>query len=103
MKSPILFFSVIFLLTTCNSSEVSKNESKNLAVKIVDEDNQFKEYWYQGKAEITSYDLEQARYGELHKGHAVLVFVTEEFRLKKIERLEKIGSDHFPIYVELVL
>ncbi|MHA7056078.1 endonuclease/exonuclease/phosphatase family protein [Aquimarina sp. M1] len=31
------------------------------------------------------------------------VFVTEEFRLKKIERLEKIGSDHFPIYVELVL
>ncbi len=31
------------------------------------------------------------------------VFVTEEFRLKKLERLPKIGSDHFPIYVELVL
>ena len=31
------------------------------------------------------------------------VFVTEEFRLKKLERLSKIGSDHFPIYVELVL
>ena len=31
------------------------------------------------------------------------VFVTKEFRLKKLERLPKIGSDHFPIYVELVL
>lgn len=31
------------------------------------------------------------------------VFVTEEFRLKKLERLPKIGSDHFPIYTELVL
>jgi endonuclease/exonuclease/phosphatase (EEP) superfamily protein YafD len=31
------------------------------------------------------------------------VFVTQEFKLKKIERLEKVGSDHFPIYVELVL
>jgi endonuclease/exonuclease/phosphatase (EEP) superfamily protein YafD len=31
------------------------------------------------------------------------VFVTKEFRLKKISRLPKIGSDHFPILVELVL
>ncbi len=31
------------------------------------------------------------------------VFVTKEFQLKKMERLPKIGSDHFPIFVELVL
>ncbi|MDY7394981.1 endonuclease/exonuclease/phosphatase family protein [Aureibaculum sp. 2210JD6-5] len=31
------------------------------------------------------------------------VLVTKEFELKKLERLSKIGSDHFPIYVELVL
>lgn len=31
------------------------------------------------------------------------VFVTKEFKLKSLERLSKIGSDHFPIYVELVL
>lgn len=31
------------------------------------------------------------------------IFVTEEFRLKKLERLSNIGSDHFPIFVELVL
>ncbi len=36
-------------------------------------------YWYQGKAEITRYDLQQARYGEIHSGDAVLIFVTEDF------------------------
>ncbi len=36
-------------------------------------------YWYAGGAEITSYKLTQARYGELHEGKAVLVFVTEPF------------------------
>lgn len=31
------------------------------------------------------------------------VFVTKEFQLHKLERLERIGSDHWPIYAELVL
>lgn len=39
----------------------------------------FKSYWYAGNAEITSYKLEQARYGELRDGHAVLIYVTEPF------------------------
>ncbi len=39
----------------------------------------FKDYWYSGKAEITSYNLKQSRYGELHEGTAVHIFVTEPF------------------------
>ncbi|GAB4240121.1 MAG: hypothetical protein Tsb0034_16430 [Ekhidna sp.] len=39
----------------------------------------FNDYWYAGEAEITSYELQQARYGEIHAGEAVLVFVTEPF------------------------
>jgi hypothetical protein len=39
----------------------------------------FKDYWYKNQAEITSYKLEQARYGEIRDGNAVLVFVTEPF------------------------
>ena len=35
---------------------------------------EFNAYWYAGKAEITSYSLQQARYGELRDGHAVLIF-----------------------------
>lgn len=30
------------------------------------------------------------------------ILVTNEFKLKKLERLENIGSDHFPIYAELI-
>lgn len=37
----------------------------------------FNSYWMQGKAEITSYKLSQARYGELREGTVVNVFVTE--------------------------
>ena len=50
--------------------------------------NKFKEYWYQGKAEITSFDLEQARYGEIHRGTATLIFVTEEFSDSKQVKLD---------------
>ena len=46
------------------------------------------EYWYQGKAEITSYALSQARYGEIHEGTAVTVFVTEPFSRKKQVKLD---------------
>lgn len=43
----------------------------------------FNNYWYAGEAEITSFELEQARYGELHTGKAVMVFVTEDFSKDK--------------------
>ncbi len=39
----------------------------------------FKNYWYAGEAEITSYKLQQARYGETRDGEAVLIYVTEPF------------------------
>jgi hypothetical protein len=39
----------------------------------------FADYWFQGKAEITRYKLAQMRYGEVHDGNAVLIFVTEDF------------------------
>ena len=52
----------------------------------------FGDYWYQGKAEITSYTLKQARYGELHDGDAVLIFVTEDFSAKKQVKLDRPGE-----------
>ncbi len=36
-------------------------------------------YWYQGTAELSTYRLQQARYGELRDGQAVLIQVTEDF------------------------
>src|SRR5688572_6528853 len=37
------------------------------------------QHWQDGKAELAGYDLIQPRYGELRKGKAVLIFVTEPF------------------------
>ena len=39
----------------------------------------FHSYWYNHGAEITRFELEQSRYGEIHPGHAILIFVTEPF------------------------
>ncbi len=36
-------------------------------------------YWYQGKGELSSYELIQNRYTDLHPGTALLIFVTEDF------------------------
>jgi hypothetical protein len=52
------------------------------------ESPEFRDYWYSGKAEITSYKLEQARYGDLYSGYAVLVFVTEDFSKQKQVKLD---------------
>lgn len=39
----------------------------------------FKSYWFRGQAELNRFELQQSRYGELHEGEAVMVFVTEPF------------------------
>ncbi len=49
---------------------------------------EFKQKWYAGKAEISSYDLQQARYGEMREGEAVLIFVTEDFSTDKLVKLD---------------
>ncbi len=49
------------------------------AVKSSVSDKEFSGFWYQGQAELTRYELKQERYGEVHQGDAVLIFVTEDF------------------------
>lgn len=49
----------------------------------------FKQTWYIGKAEVSSYTLQQARYGEIRNGEAVLIFVTEDFSTDKLVKLDE--------------
>ena len=42
------------------------------------------DYWHQGKAEVTSYELLQNRYDDVHPGQAVMIFVTEDFLTDKL-------------------
>ena len=79
-------FGLLILLSSCK--EKPKSNSNTLAMSTTEIkteapknelSQEFKEYWYNGTAEITSYNLEQARYGEMREGSAVLIYVTEPF------------------------
>ncbi len=61
----------ILILGACANGNDSTSE-----LKI---DPQQEKYWYSGEAEITSFKLNQARYGEMHEGTSVMIFVTEPF------------------------
>ncbi|NDV16749.1 septum formation inhibitor Maf [Muricauda sp. TY007] len=70
--------------TTENGETASNKKSKTLKTEPKQPlTNNFKNYWYADDAEITSYKLEQARYGELRNGNAVLIYVTEPFLPKQ--------------------
>ena len=82
-----LLIGIIIVTTSCKDQA----KTKNLAVKTNEAPSEehiqkptkiapeFKAYWYAGEAEISSYKLEQARYGEIREGNAVLIYVTEDF------------------------
>ncbi|GAA4897725.1 hypothetical protein GCM10023311_23130 [Flaviramulus aquimarinus] len=88
IKAELLFWisiGFILLMTSCKKESQNKDiayhsvtntETKKPATKLSPE---FNSYWYAGEAEISSYKLEQARYGEIREGKAVLIYVTEDF------------------------
>ena len=82
---------IIFALIGCKKSEgnlipnseiTAKETPSEDKIRVLSEE--FKAYWYNGTAEITSYKLSQERYGELREGTAVQIFVTEDL-LPKIQ------------------
>ena len=90
VKAEILFWAIIGLLALMSSCK-KESPSKVIASHLETENKveaysdkkelskAFKTYWYAGEAEISSYKLEQERYGEMRDGHAILVYVTEDF------------------------
>ncbi|TGL70293.1 hypothetical protein [Leptospira kmetyi] len=54
-----------------------------------DPKERFRAYWESGTAEISSYNLNQVRYGENHTGKAILLFVTEDFSKTKQVKLDE--------------
>ena len=83
----LLLWVPALLLTGAQCSSTPGNGSSALAPQGAPLPPAFGAYWFQDKAELTSYDLTQARYGELHRGEAVLVFVTEDLSRKKQVKL----------------
>lgn len=104
MKYSLIFLgSLLFLaisLTSCGTAENTEATAVNSALTTKVKNNDFADYWYQGKAEVNSYRLEQARYGEIRNGDAIFVFVTEDFSKSKQVKLDNAaaaGNDKIPI------
>lgn len=73
MRGLFLMPLLILFLSCLGQSEKRKtNETENL-----------NDYWFQGKAEISTFELSQNRYNAQHPGEAVLIFVTEDFLVQK--------------------
>ena len=87
MFRPYAILLVFVSLLSCGDQEAGE--------KILSKE--FKDYWYSGKAEITSYSLEQARYGEMRKGEAVLIYVTEDFIVDKQVKANSADTENISV------
>ena len=105
---PIIVFlavlSILVLILGCKEdTTISKNiaktelQPKNIKLPKQKLSKAFKDYWYAGQAEITSYKLEQARYGELRDGKAVLIYVTEDFLPDVQVKANNYNSNNIPV------
>ncbi|HEA21687.1 MAG TPA: septum formation inhibitor Maf [Pricia antarctica] len=111
MNSPIRLKGVFIItmvlslgLTSCNEKEsidtekeVSKNQKAESVMAKKELSETFKSYWYAGDAEITSYQLQQARYGETRDGKAVLIYVTEPFLPEAQVKADESHPDNVPV------
>lgn len=81
MKKTLIMLCFFLIIFSCEEKSSTEKEEKKVSKISKHED--FSNYWYDGFAEITSYKLTQSRYGEIHEGTAVNIFVTEDFLPEK--------------------
>ncbi len=99
----VLFAVLIVVMDSCTQAKAEDtrpavtSENPNSIATKKELSKEFKEYWYAGEAEITSYALEQARYGELREGNAVLVYVTEPFNADKQVKADLNSDINIPV------
>ena len=80
---------IIFVLFMLAGIPAALAHSENLPQFGSYNPDQFRDYWYNHGAEVSRYSLNQMRYGEIHQGDAVLVFVTE-----KMNAETQVKADH---------
>lgn len=89
----------IAIANTISLSELTIERSSTIKPSIKDRSisQEFKDYWYAGKAEITSYKLEQGRYGEVRPGTAVMIYVTEDFLPEVQVKADRQNQANIPV------
>lgn len=92
MKNNIIWMLLLLLFTACEH-QLKTDSAKTAAIYTSSENltpgifanttNSLDAYWYQGKAELNVYELEQNRYQGIHPGEVLLIFVSEDFLTDK--------------------
>lgn len=77
----LIFCLWVLIISSCNEQQSNATSQSGLS-------DDFKEYWYVGNAEVSSYNLVQSRYGEDRPGKAMMIFVTEDFSINKQVKLD---------------
>ncbi len=86
-----LLFVSMFAFTAC---QYSKSQEVISDIQIPAE---FKSYWYSGEAEVSTYKLEQSRYGELRDGICTLIYVTEDFNSEKQVKADQASEENVSV------
>lgn len=87
---------VIIILFGVSAFYVLSNNRKEehfLALRNSPPHGEIFTYWKNNKAEISSYELKQVRYGEIREGKAVMIFVTEPFLPKSQVKYDGIRTE----------
>lgn len=100
--APLSIFLLVCLCACVGGNEAERARTKPQEPSVGDRppsplSPEFKAYWYGGEAEITSFALEQERYGELREGEAVLIFVTEPFLPGAQVKADRDHRDNVPV------
>ncbi|MCK5441302.1 MAG: septum formation inhibitor Maf [Maribacter sp.] len=99
----ILFVVLMCTIGSCKENKIEDKKeialNENIAIEMPKRSlsKEFKDYWYAGDAEITSYTLEQARYGEIREGSSVLIYVTEYFVSDKQVKADRNNPSNIPV------
>ena len=89
---------IAFTIYSCINSNASEIKHSVITIeKTRTVSPETKKYWYDGNAEISSYKLSQARYGEIHEGTATLIFVTEPFSQTSNTKANYPNSNNIPV------
>lgn len=84
-----ILFNVIIVAAAFSGKSCQKEaNSRAMSHKPVSYRSEFNDYWYAGVAEVSTYKLEQVRYGEVHRGKATMIFVTEPFSVSRQVKLD---------------
>ncbi|MBK8503388.1 MAG: hypothetical protein IPL46_14930 [Saprospiraceae bacterium] len=66
------------LLPSCDSITEKVGSARAVPIHF-NQDDEWRDHWYDGNAEVNVYETKQARYQDIHPGKTVLIFVTEDF------------------------